>query len=125
MSGGGDSEAEFQIKFGIDIQALQAQLKQVFGNIPNMIGQASGQAGGGGGGANESGQVNAPSKEQDERSKVRTGALKHLAQQFPGGGLMTSMASAFKSGGLMAGVATGITAAVGILTSIMKSSQVF
>ena len=123
-SGGGEQEIEFRAKFNIDVAALQAQLKQVFGNIPNMMGQVTGNIGGGGN-VNESGQVNAPSKEQDERSKVRTNALKHLAQQMPGGGLMTSMASAYKGGGAIAGMATGIGAAVGILTSIMKSSQVF
>ena len=123
--GGGSEEVEFRAKFNIDVAALQAQLKQVFGNIPNMIGQASGQFGGGQGNVNESGTVKQNTKEQDERSRVRTASLKHLAQQFPGGGLMTGMAQAFKGGGLMAGVATGITAAVGILTSIMKSSQVF
>jgi len=122
--GGGEQEIEFRAKFNIDVAALQAQLKQVFGNIPSMMGQLQGQFGGGGN-VNESGQVNAPSKEQDERSKVRTNALKHLAQQMPGGGLMSSMASAYKGGGLMAGMATGIGAAVGILTSIMKSSQIF
>jgi len=119
-------QIEMELGLVIDENKLIQQLKRVFGNMGELYTRAGG--GGGGGGANEAGQVNmskADIKTQSERQKVRTDSLKHLAQQFPGGGLMTSMASAFKSGGMMAGVATGISAAVGILTSIMKSSQIF
>lgn len=112
-------------KLDIDTGPALKKIEEMFASASRAAGTivAGAAAGSGAGGAkvNEAGEV----KQNAERSKVRTDSLKHLAQQFPGGGLMTSMASAFKGGGMMAGVATGITAAVAILTNIMKSSQVF
>jgi len=123
-SGGGEERITFLADLKINVEDLQRQIKSVFGNIPELVGRASGSMGGGGG-VSESGEVAGGGKEAQERSKVQTGAMKHLAQQFPGGGLMTQMAGAFKGGGMMAGLATGMTAAVGFLMQILKSSQVF
>ena len=102
-------------------RSIQDMMDKVNRGAGAMVAGAASAFGVGGAKAGAEGDV----KGADERSKVRTAALSKLAQQFPGGGLMTQMASAFKGGGMMAGVATGITAAVGILTNIMKSSQVF
>jgi len=124
VQAGGGEQIEMDLGLVIDENKLIQQLKRVFGNMGDLY-QRAGGGGGGQGNVNESGNVNQNTKEQDERSKVRTNALKHLATQFPGGGLMTSMASAFKGGGMIAGLATGMGAAVGILTGILKSSQVF
>jgi len=127
MDFGGD-ELELRAKVVLNLQEAKRQLQELGGNISggaaNLAGQAGAAMGIGGRGANADAEPTR-TKEQDERAKVRTTALQTLAKSAPGGGLMSSMASSFKGGGIMAGMATGITAVVGILTSIMKSSQVF
>ena len=126
MGGGQPQEIEILADIKLNAEKFRRQLQDMLGNLPAMAAQAAGRATSGIGnqGATEAG-TKVDEKATVERQKVRTQALQHLAQQFPGGGLMTQMAGAFKSGGIMAGLATGMGAAVGILTGILKSSQVF
>ena len=117
-------EVEIRAKVVLSLEAAKRQFEELGGSLSGMAGQAAAKMGIGTRGANADAEPTR-TKEQDERAKVRTSALQTLAKSMPGGGLMASMASSFKGGGIMAGMATGITAVVGILTSIMKSSQVF
>jgi len=124
----GDEPIEIKAKFNVDVTEVKRQLEALGGRLSggaaNLAGQAGAAMGFGGGGANAAGQET-KSKEQGERDKVRNTALQGMAKAMPGGGLFTTMAKSFGQGGMMGGIATGITAVVGILTSIMKSSQVF
>ena len=115
-----------EIPVNLTISNLDQLVKRLEGlRLPNNPMSPGGGGGGGGAGREDASGERARSKEGEERDKVRNTALQNLARSFPGGGLMTGMAKSFGSGGIMAGMATGMTAAVGILTSIMKSSQVF
>jgi len=125
---GGDEEITFRAKLVLSLDQAKRDLQALGGSLSggaaNIAGNAGAAMGFGVGGANASGQET-KSKEQGERDKVRNTALQSLAKSAPGGGLATTMAKSFSQGGMMSGIATGITAVVGILTSIMKSSQVF
>ena len=134
MTQSGEETTTIRAILDLNIEQAKKQLKELSDNLSKSMSNAIGVAGarvfGGGKGANAEGEVNKPltkaqQKQQDDRAKVRTAALQNMAKSFPGGGLMTTMAKSFASGGVIGGVATGITAVVGILTSIMKSSQVF
>jgi len=124
----GDETVEINAKLNLDTTDAQRQLAGLGGGLSGgaagLAGRAGALMGFGTRGATAEGEPT-KTKEQDERSKVRTNALVTMAKSAPGGGLMVGMAKSFGQGGMMAGMATGITAVVGILTSIMKSSQVF
>ena len=96
MGGGQPQEIEILADIKLNAEKFRRQLQDMLGNLPAMAAQAAGRATSGIGnqGATEAG-TKVDEKATVERQKVRTQALQHLAQQFPGGGLMTQMAGAF------------------------------